>query len=96
MISPIALEHYWCASVAVIGVVGWSIWFILRFMCSGFRSGSFAFPGCNFVVVLHSFLSLASRPICISPAREIGNLRVVGVVVSCLVLCIGHILVAMS
>ena len=45
---------------------------------------------------LQSFLSLVSRPICLSPAREIGGLRVAGVVVSCLVSCIGHILVAMS
>ena len=77
-------------------VVGWSIWFILRFICSGFRSGSFAYWGCTFFVVLHSFLSLASRPICLSPAREIGGLRAAGVVVSCLVSCIGHILVPIS
>ena len=49
-----------------------------------------------FLFVLHSFLSLASRHISLSPAREIGGLRIVGVVVSCLGLCIGHILVAMS
>ena len=52
--------------------------------------------GYSFVVVLHSFRSFASLPICLSPAREIGGLSIAGVVVSCLVSCIGHILVAMS
>ena len=65
-------------------------------MCSGFRSGSFAFSGCNSFVVLHSFLRFASLSICLSPAREIGGLSVAGVVVSCHVLCIGHISVAMA
>ena len=54
------------------------------------------FRGIIFFVVLQLFLSLASRPICLSPAREIDRLRVAGVVVSCLVSCTGHILVAMS
>ena len=52
--------------------------------------------GWDFWVVLPSFLSFASLPICLSPAREIDGLSVAGVVVSCLVLCIGHILVDMS
>ena len=64
-------------------------------MCGGFRSGSFVISGYNFVVVLHSFLSFANLPICLSPAREISGLSVAGVFVSCLVSCIGHILVAM-
>ena len=33
---------------------------------------------------------------CLSPAREIGGLSVAGIIVSYLVSCIGHILVAMS
>ena len=65
-------------------------------MCGGFRSGSFKISGCSFVVVLHSFWSFASLPICLSPAREIGGLSVAGAVVSSRVTCIGHILVAMS
>ena len=52
--------------------------------------------GVMFLVVLHSFLSFPSLPICLSPAREIGDLSVAGVVVSYLVLRIGHIVVAMS
>ena len=77
-------------------VLGWSIWFILRFICSGFRSESSAISWCCFVVVLHSFLSFASLPICLSPAREIGGLSFTGVGVSCLVDCIGHILAVVS
>ena len=65
-------------------------------MCGGFRSGSFAFSGYNLCVVLHSFLSFASLPICLSPAREIGGFSVTGVVVACLVSCNGHISAAMS
>ena len=65
-------------------------------MCGGFRFGSFATSGYIFVVVLHSFRSLANFPICLRPDREIGGLSVAGVVVSCRVSCIGHILVAMS
>ncbi len=65
-------------------------------MCGGFRTGSFAISGYGFVVVLHSFRSFAILPICLSLAREIGGLSVAGVVVSCRVSCIGHILVAMS
>ncbi len=76
--------------------MGWSILFILRFICSGFRSGSFAFSGYNVLAVLHSFLSFASLPICRNPAREIGGLSDAGVDVPCLDGCIGHILVAMS
>ena len=64
-------------------------------MCGGFRTGSFTISGYSFVVVLHSFRSFASLPICLSPAREIGGLRDAGVVASCRVSCIGHILVAM-
>ena len=94
--SPMALDHCWCASFAVRCVLGCSIRFILRFICSGFRSESSGISGCIFVVVLHSFLSFASRPICVSPAREIGDLSCMDVGVSCLDACIGHILVAMS
>ncbi len=65
-------------------------------MCGGFRTGSFTISGYSFVVVLHLFRSFASLPICLSPARAIGGLSVTGVVVSCRVSCIGHILVAMS
>ncbi len=65
-------------------------------MCGGFRTGSFTISGYSFVVVLHSFRSFASLPICLSPAREIGGLSVARVAVSCRVSCIGHILVAMS
>ena len=62
----------------------------------GLGQGRLLFPGIIFFVVLHSFLSFASLPICLCPAREIGGLSVAGVVVSCLVSCIGHILVAMA
>ncbi len=68
----------------------------MRVICGGFWSGLYAFSGCNLFVVLHSFLSFASLPIRRSPAREIGGLSVAGVVVSCRISCIGHILVAMS
>ena len=65
-------------------------------MCGGFRSVSFTIYGYSFVVVLHSFRSVASLPICLSSAREMSGLSVAGVVFSCRVSCIGHILVAMS
>ena len=65
-------------------------------MCGGFRSGLFTTSGYSFVMVLHSFRSFASLPICLNPAREIGGLSVAGVVGSCRVSCIGHMLVAMS
>jgi hypothetical protein len=65
-------------------------------MCGGFRLGSFAFSGYNLCVVLHSFLSFASLPICLSPAREIGSFSVTCVSVSCLVSFVGHILVAIT
>ncbi len=65
-------------------------------MCGGFRSGSFSFSGYSLCVVLHSFLIFAILPICLSPAREIGGFSVTGIVGSCLVSCVGHILVAMS
>ena len=78
------------------GVLGSSIWFLFRSICGGFRSESSAISGCSFVVVLHAFLSFRSRPIFLSPAREIGGLSCVGVGVSCLVFCIDHILVAVS
>ncbi len=77
-------------------VLGWSIWFVLRFICSGFRSESSAISGSCFVIALHPFISFASLPICLSPDRKIGGLRCTGVGVSCLVACISHILVAMS
>ena len=90
------LEHWCCAYVVVSGVVGLSIWIILRFMCIALRSALLAISRWCLVVLLHSFLSLASRPICRSPARDIGSLRYVGGVVSCLGGCIGHMVVAMS
>ena len=93
---PIALEHCWCASFVVRGDSGWSIWFIFWFMCGGFRFESAVISGYCFIVWLHSFRSFASLPICLIPALEIGGLSVVVVVGSCLVSCIGHILVAMS
>ena len=65
-------------------------------MCGGFRFGSAVISGYCFIVELHSFRSFASLPICLIPALEIGGLNVVVVVGSCLVSCIGHILVAMS
>ena len=65
-------------------------------MCGGFRSASFTISGYSFVVVLHSFWNFASLTIYLSPAREIGGLRVTGVVVSCRVSCNGNILVSMS
>jgi hypothetical protein len=55
-----------------------------------------AISGRCLVVLLHFFLSLASRPICRSPARDISGLSCVGGVVSCLGDCIGHMVVAMS
>ena len=65
-------------------------------MCGGFKSGSFAFSGYSVCVVLHSFISFASLPNCLSPAREIGCFSVTGIVGSCLVSCVGHIMVAMA
>ena len=65
-------------------------------MCIGLRSALLAIYGWCLVVLLHSFLSLASRPICRSPARDIGGLSCVGGVVSCFGGCIGHMVVAMS
>ena len=52
--------------------------------------------GCSFMVMLHSFLSLAYLPTCLRPALDIGGLSCVIVFVSCLGVCIGQILVAMS
>ena len=51
-------------------------------MCGGFWSGSCAFSGCNFFVVLHSFVSFASLTNCRSPAQDIGGMSVAGVAVS--------------
>ena len=89
------LENWWCASIAVRGVVGLSIWVILRFMCIGLSSALLAISGW-LTVLLHSFLSLASRPIFRSSARDIGGCSCVGRVVSCLGGCIRHMVVAMS
>jgi len=94
--SPMALEHCWCASFVMRGVLRWSIWFILRFICSGFRSESSAISRCCFVVELYAFRNFASLSIYLCPAREIGGLSCAGVDVSRLVACIGHILVTMS
>ena len=68
----------------------------MRFIYSGFRSESFAISGCCFVVTLHAFRNFAILPIYLSPAPEIGGLSFAVVGVSCLVACIGHILVAMA
>ena len=46
--------------------------------------------------MLHLFLSLASLPICVRPARDIGGLCLVGIDVSFLGGCIGDLLVAMA
>jgi len=67
----------------------------LLFMCIGSRTWLLAISGLSLVGMLHSFLSLASRPICLRPAFEFGGLSCVVVVVSCHGDCIGHILVAM-
>ena len=91
-----SLEHWCCASIVVRGVVGLSIRVILRFICIGLRSALLAISGLGLAVLLHSFLSLASRPICQSPAREFGGLSCVGGVVSCLGDRMGHMIVAMS
>ena len=69
---------------------------ILLVIFGGFRSGSFAFSGYSLCVVLHLFLSFDSLPICLSPDQEIGGFSVTDIVGSCLVSCVGHILVAMS
>jgi len=64
-------------------------------MCIGLRSALLAMSGWYLAVLLHSFLSLASRPICRSPARDIGGLSCVGGVVSCLGGYIAHMVVTM-
>ena len=69
---------------------------ILSFMCIGFCSWSVEASGWSLAFLLHSFRSFASLLIRLSPALEIGGLSVMLVVGSCLVSCIGHILVAMS
>jgi hypothetical protein len=96
IIVPMFLEHWCCAPIVVRGVVGLSIRVILRFMCIGLRSALLAISGWCLVVLLRSFPSLASCPICYSPARDIGGLSCVGGVVSCLGDCIGHMIVAIS
>ena len=62
----------------------------------GLGRSHFTISGRSFVVVLDSFLSFVSLPVCLSPSRQIGGLSRTGLGVSCLVGCIGHILVAMS
>ena len=42
IIVPMSVEHWWCASIGVRGVVGLSIWDILRVMCVGLRSALLA------------------------------------------------------
>jgi hypothetical protein len=44
------LEDWCCAFVVGRGVVGLSIWVILRFMCIGFRSALLAISGWCLVV----------------------------------------------
>jgi len=65
-------------------------------MCNELRSALLAISGWCLVVVLHSFLSLPSRPISCSPTRDIGGLSCVGVAVSYLGGCIGHMVVAIA
>ncbi len=78
------------------GFSGLRIWLILRLICRGVRSGSVASSGWSLDVLLHAFLSFASRPICLRFARDMGGLSCVGAGVSCLGCCIGQIMVAMS
>jgi len=52
--------------------------------------------GRSLIFVLLSFLSLASRAIYLRPGLDIGGMSCVGIDVSCLAGCIGHIFVAMS
>ncbi len=63
---------------------GLSIWFILVLLCNGLRAWLLAIFGCILVVKMHSFLSLVSRAICLSPAHDIGGLCCAGFVVPCL------------
>ncbi len=65
-------------------------------MYIGLRAWLLAVFGWSLVFAIHSFLILASRPICLRPACEIGALMCVGIDVRCLGGCINHMLVAMS
>jgi hypothetical protein len=89
-------EHRLCASDVEIGVVGLSICVIFLLVCIGLRAWLLAVSGRSLVLTLHSFLSLANRPICLRPARDIEGLSSMGIVASGLGGCIGHMLVAMS
>ena len=90
------LEHCLYASDVEIGVVGLRVCVILLLMYIGLRAWLLAVSGWSLVLALYSNLSLASRPICLRPARDIEGLTCMGAVVSSLGGCIGHILVAMS
>ena len=83
------LCFYWCE-----GCYGFK--YLGCLLCIGLRSALWAISGRCLAVLLYLFLSLASRPICRSPARDFGGLICVGGVVSCLGGCITHMVVAMS
>ena len=93
-IVPIALLHCLWASAVYIGIAGLRNVFFSRLCELGSLRCRWQRLGRVLVVLLHSFLSLASRPICISPALDIGGLSCVIVVVSCFGLCIGQMCVA--
>ena len=93
---PIALLRSLWASDVEIGVAGLRSLVILSFMWIGFRAWLLAASGWGLVVMLHSFLCLANRPICFRLALDFGGLSCVGVVVSLLGYYIGHVFAAMS
>ncbi len=76
--------------------MGLRSWLSFKLRYRGLRSELVAISGWILAVLLHSFLSFARRPICLSPVRDMSGLSCTGVVVSSLRGCIGHILVVMS
>ena len=80
-IVPIALLHCLWASDVEIGCAGFNIVLSLLLMCIGFCSWSVEASGFSLAFLLHSFLSLASLLICLSPALVIGGLGCLMVVV---------------
>ena len=84
------------ASDVEIGVAGLKSVVIFSFMWIGVIAWSLSASGQSLVVMLHSFLSLASLPICLRPTLDIGGLSCVICVVSCLGVCFGQMCVAMS
>ncbi len=93
-VEPIVLVHCMCNSDGDNVVSGLRICFTLMLMRIGSWVWSLAVSGCRLVIVLHSVISFANIPICLSPALEIGSLRCVGIAVSCLGGCIGHMVMA--